>query len=267
MKKYIKANGQTLACIDQGEGSPLILLHAFALGKWMWEEQVSFFSGKRRVISFDWRGFGESSPVEGTITMEDLADDLMSVISFLELDSFDLCGLSMGGYAAFAFARKYPQEFASRVHRLILADTKATIENDAGRLARLEMAALAENSGSKAIADISVPKWLSDKTKTSRPEVMEKVSAEISRTSNFAIAAAQRGMAQRADSTEILCRISCPSLLIVGSDDVLTPPEEARTMAHHLSVSTLEIIEGAGHLSNLESPEDFNAIVGKWLEQ
>ena len=266
MPQFIKSDGASLAYLDKGEGSPIVLLHAFALGKWMWEEQLTHFSQKRRVIAFDWRGFGESSPVENIVTMDDLANDLLSVIHGLNLGNITLAGLSMGGYAVFAFARKYPDVFSAKVSGLILADTKAGIEDENGRLARLEMAALAESAGSGTIAELSVPKWLSPLTKTTKPEVVEKVTEEISRTSKYSIAAAQRGMSQRPESFETLKKILCPTLLIAGSEDILTPPSEARSMAEHLPNPELEIIQGAGHLSNLEAPEAFNAVVTKWLE-
>jgi pimeloyl-ACP methyl ester carboxylesterase len=109
--KKIRINDLELAYRDEGEGEPLVFLHAFPLNQAMWDEQIDAFSTDYRVITFDWRGFGASTPGERRVTMDVFADDLAGLYDALKIRSATICGLSMGGYAALAFYRR----FSSRV--------------------------------------------------------------------------------------------------------------------------------------------------------
>ncbi len=195
--------------------------------------------------------------------METLADDLAGLMDALAIERSVLCGLSMGGYTAFAFHRKY----ADRITALILADTKASADVEEGKRGRYEMAELALKSGAAAIADYMITKLLAPVTLKNKTQVVERVRAMIEGNLPEGIAAAQRGMAERADSVELLARISCPTLVIAGSDDSLTPPDEAERMCGQIPNAGFALINEAGHLSNLEQPEEFNRVVADFLNQ
>ena len=266
MKKLrINSNGPSpeLACRDEGAGLPIIFLHAFPLSQRMWDEQITAFSLANRVITFDWRGFGESELCGDSFLMETFADDLAGLMDGLKIDRAVVCGLSMGGYAAFAFYRTY----ADRVAALILSDTRAGTDTEEGKRGRYEMADKALQTGSSAIAEIVISKLLGPLTLQHKPQVIATVKAVIAANRPEAIAAAQRGMAERQDSTDLLSKISCPTLIIVGSDDALTPPSEAEKMHNQIPGSTFVIINQAGHLPNLEQPEEFNRVVADFLKQ
>ncbi|HWQ33779.1 MAG TPA: alpha/beta fold hydrolase [Blastocatellia bacterium] len=252
-----------LACRDEGAGQPVIFLHAFPLSQQMWNEQAAALSQTNRVITFDWRGFGESELRGDRFAMDLLAEDLAGLMNEIGIDRAVVCGLSMGGYAAFAFYRKY----ADRVKALILADTRAGADNEEGKRARLEMAELALQSGASAVADRMIHRLLAPVTLQNKPAIAERVRAIIAGNRPETIAAAQRGMAERPDSTELLATISCPTLIIVGSDDALTSPNEAEKMRDQISDAGLVVISEAGHLSNLEQPDDFNRAVANFLKQ
>jgi pimeloyl-ACP methyl ester carboxylesterase len=164
-----------------------------------------------------------------------------------------LCGLSMGGYASFAFLRKYPQ----RVSGLILADTRPGADTLEAQANRENVARIAETQGTGAIADLQVPRVISEYTRLHHPEVEMRVRQMIEAATVQGIAAASRGMAQRADSTDLLAHISCPTLVIVGEQDALTPPSVAQEYASQITGAQLFVITNAGHLSNLEQPEAF----------
>ncbi|HEY4384960.1 MAG TPA: alpha/beta fold hydrolase [Ktedonobacteraceae bacterium] len=250
-----RINGIELAYDDHGIGMPVIFLHAFPLNRTMWTGVTTALLADQRyrLVALDWRGFGESE-VGGTIsTMEQLADDLAALMDRLGMQKAVLCGLSMGGYAAFAFLRKYPQ----RITGLILADTKPEADSEEARAAREDVARLAENRGSEAIADLQIPRLLAEQTRRQRPEVEIQVRRMIDAATPPGIAAASRGMAQRQDATPLLATIQCPTLVIVGEQDVLTPPGVAREYASQIAEARFAIIPRAGHLSNLEQPERF----------
>jgi pimeloyl-ACP methyl ester carboxylesterase len=250
---------------DHGIGQPVIFLHAFPLNRAMWEGQISALLDEQRyrLVAPDLRGFGESTLNDDEpSTMERFADDIAGLMDTLGMQQAVLCGLSMGGYIALAFYRKYPK----RVAGLILADTRANADNEEGKANRERMAQIALQQGPDAIADLQVPRLLSDYTRTQHPEVELRVRQLISAATPQGIAAASRGMALRPDSTPLLAKITCPTLVIVGEQDVLAPPEVAQAYAAQIPKAQLITLPNAGHLSNLEQPEAFLTAVHAFLQ-
>jgi len=230
----------------------------------MWQGELMALLGdeRYRLVALDWRGFGESEITTPVSTMELFADDMAGLMDLLGIQQAVLCGLSMGGYAAFAFLRKYPQ----RISGLILADTRPGADAPEAQANRENVARLAETQGTGSIADLQVPRLLSEYTRQHHPEVEMRVRQMIEAATVQGIAAASRGMAQRADSTELLAGIACPALVIVGEQDTLTPPSVAQEYASQIRDAQLVVIQHAGHLSNLEQPEAFVQAVRGFLE-
>ncbi|MEW6126122.1 MAG: alpha/beta fold hydrolase [Acidobacteriota bacterium] len=258
----IAINNINLDYRDEGEGTPIIFIHAFALNQTMWDAQVAALKNQYRVITVDLRGFGASDVVQGTSHMEQMAADIHELMRQLAIEKAVLVGLSMGGYVLFAFYR----EFKEAVQALVFADTRATADTDEARASRLRSAEKAEREGSAAIADETTPKLLGDTTLASNPELVKRVHAMQAANSPDGIAAAQRGMAARCDSTDLLSQIDCPTLVIVGTEDKLTPPAEAELIQRGIPHSTLRVIERSGHLANLETPEEFNRELLDFIE-
>lgn len=261
--KRIKINGSEIAYRDVGAGQPIVFLHAFPLNQSMWDEQVTAFTPNHRVITFDWRGFGESEIGSSDLTMPLFADDLAELLGELQIDRAAICGLSMGGYAALAFHRKY----SHLINALILCDTRAAADTEEAKRGRYEMADLARSDGTAAIADRMIPRLLGETTLQSSPSIADRIRKMIESASVEGIAKALIGMAQREDSTDLLPLISCPTLIIAGNEDKLTPPNEAEKMKQHIKTSELTIITAAGHLSNIEQTVMFNQAIGKFLSQ
>src|SRR5579883_2622212 len=236
MKIFV--NNINLGYSDHGAGLPVIFLHAFPLNKSMWDGDIqallSEAANRFRLVSLDWRGFGESEIADDVSTMELFADDVAGLMDALGIQKAILCGLSMGGYAAFAFLRKYPQR-------------------------------LAETEGAEAIANLQLPRLISDYTRQHHPEVEIRVRQMINAATPRGIAAASRGMAQRLDSMDLLASIACPTLVIVGEQDGLTPPDVAREYAAQIPGAQFALIPRAGHLSNLEQPEAFFSAIHTFL--
>ncbi len=127
----IRINDAEIAYDDHGVGQPILFLHAFPLNRSMWEGQIATLLNERhfRLVALDWRGFGESEGAGELCTMELLADDVAALMDALGMQQAMLCGLSLGGYVAFAFLRKYPE----RVRGLIFADTKPDADSEEGK--------------------------------------------------------------------------------------------------------------------------------------
>jgi 3-oxoadipate enol-lactonase len=253
----------TMAIEVAGHGIPLLLVHGFPLDKTLWELQINDLTNTARVIAPDLRGHGASDPVTGEYTMDLLADDCSALLEDLQVkDPAVVCGLSMGGYIAFSFYRRYPQWVAG----LILAATRAKADSPEAQATRDKMAAKAEEQGAAAIAADLLPKILSPRTLSTNPELVERVKHMMANTSVQGIKGALMGMQSRPDSTPTLSEINVPTLILHGEDDQLIPQQEAHDMHAAIHDSQMHVLPQAGHLLNLEQPELFNQAVRQFLQ-
>lgn len=248
---------------DQGTGLPVVLLHGFPHDRSLWMQQRRALSPRVRCIVPDLRGFGESAS-HGPFTMDQYADDVIELLNWLEIDRAVIGGLSMGGYIAMALWRRHPE----RVRALALCDTKATADNDAGRAARGELIALAKASGAAAVAEKQITGMVGKSTRERRSDVVDGLKAMMSRQSVAGIVGALEALRDRPDSRETIRSISVPTLVVVGSEDALTPISDAQAMMDLLppdAEARLEIINGAGHASCVERPAAVTQALGEFL--
>lgn len=250
-----------LAYEDVGEGVPVVLLHGFPFNRTLWREQVEALRESHRVVTPDLRGHGETTATAGPATMEEMARDVTALLDELRIERAVLGGLSMGGYVALAFCRLFPR----RVRALLLADTRPQADTEETRRNREESARRALAEGMTVIADAMLPKLFAHTTHMQHPERVKRVREMILATKPEGAAAALRGMAARRDQTNFLANILQPTLIIVGGEDQITPPQDSEVMRREIRGSRLEIIEGAGHVSNLERPAEFNRALLRFL--
>lgn len=255
-----RIDGAAVGYDDIGRGAPVVFLHAFPLDRTMWAAQTSALAAQRRCIAIDARGFGESSAIS-PFTMDRYADDVVGVLDAVQVDRATVVGLSMGGYVAFALWRRHP----TRVRGLVLADTRATADAPDGRTRRQELIELARTAGPDAVAERQIVGLLGKTTRERRVDIVETVRGTMRRATVDAIVGALEAMLERPDSTPTLKTISVPTLLIAGDEDVITPPKEARAMHEAIAGSRLEVLAGAGHLSSMERPAAFNAVLTEFL--
>ncbi len=254
----ISRDGVSLRYLDEGAGPAIVLLHAYPLRGEMFRPQINALKGRFRIIVPDLRGFGGSELGGNTSEMTTLADDVLAILDALRINSAIVGGVSMGGYVAMAVLR----QDAGRVRGLLLMDTQATADDEAGKAKREEAARAAERGGMKAIAEAMVPRLLA---KDPIPAVRMSVEEMILQNRSEGAAAAQRGMAARLDSKDLLARFAGPALVVVGDQDEITPPAKAEQMAQLLAHHELVVVRGAGHLASLESPSAVNAALTAFL--
>ena len=254
-------HGVTVGYTDQGNGTPLVFIHAFPLSKTMWQPQVDALKDSYRVITIDLGGHGESDIVLWNDTLDDYAKDVIYLLDHLGIAQAVFVGLSMGGYTLFSIFRHY----ANRVQAMVLADTRAQADSEEGKAGRRSMAQVAFSDGAPAIADLMLPKLLAPSTIEHHSEIVEQVRQMILQTTTAGIVVDLVAMAARPDSTDLLSKITCPTLVIVGEDDVATPISESHYMAERIAGSTLVTIPEAGHLSNFEQPAAFNHALQNFL--
>jgi 3-oxoadipate enol-lactonase len=247
--------------LEAGAGWPAILIHAFPLNADMWRPQLERVPAGWRLIAPDLRGFGPGAGPEVATTVDEFAGDLVALLDGLEIDRAVIGGLSMGGYVTFALFRRAPERFTG----MILADTKAQADTDEGREGRRKMIELVRASGASAVADQMLPKLLAEASTRTNPALVSQVRQMIETTPAPVIAAALEALSRRPDSIPDLARIACPALVVAGAEDVLTPVADAAAMDRQLGRSSLVVLPGAGHLSNLESPEAFSKALADFL--
>jgi 3-oxoadipate enol-lactonase len=262
MSSVARVRGIELAYTDEGSGPVVLMLHGFPFDRSMWRGQIEKLSNGFRVIAPDLRGHGGTSVTSGPSMMEEMAEDAVALLDELNVPRAVVCGLSMGGYVALALYRAHP----SRVRALVLADTRPQADTEDGRRAREENARRALSEGMRPIAAAMLPKLLSTCTRESAPEVVSRVREMMLGVNAEGAASALRGMALRRDQTDLLSKIDVPALVIVGSEDAVTPPSDAEAMRELIEGSRLVVVEGAGHVSNVERPEEFDRALVEFLE-
>jgi 3-oxoadipate enol-lactonase len=241
-----------------GEGAAtLVLFHAYPFSRGQWRAQAEALARSLalRVVTLDLTGCGESSDSAEVITVERMADDARTLLDALGAGRPGhpaiIGGLSLGGYVALASMRRYPE----RVAGLILADTRATADTPEGRAGREATAQFVMQNGPGALFDRDASKLLSNRVITRRPEIVTQARALAENNTSSGLAAVARGMGQRPDATPKLPDIACPTLILVGEQDAITPIADSRAMFERIPHADLEIIEDAGHLANLERPD------------
>lgn len=268
---FIRVDDIELAYTDTGRGLPVVLLHGYPFNRTLWNEQVSALSNSYRVVAPDLRGLGESGVTPRRendaapcpATMNRMAQDVAALLDHLEISRAVIGGLSMGGYVTFAFYKQFP----SRVRALILADTRAQADTEEAKQTRHQQAEKALAEGMAGIADAMLPKLLTPETVSKRPEVVKRVRDMMLKTKPEGAAGALLGMAKREDQTPLLSQISCPTLILVGQEDPITPVQDSEKMHHAIAGSRLVVIENASHVSNLERTEQFNEELMRFLKQ
>jgi pimeloyl-ACP methyl ester carboxylesterase len=241
----------------------VVLLHAFPLNARMWEPQLALAAGGWRIIAPQLPamdgGYGET-PVT---SFDDAAGQVIDLLDSLHIDEAVIGGVSMGGYLTFALFRHAARYFSG----MVLADTRPQADTPEGKESRVRMLALLADMGPAAVADEMMPKLLAPGTIRTRPDLVERVRALVLANPPEAIAGAITALMTRSDSTPLLSKIECPTLIIVGEHDTLTPPALSRDMQRAISGAELVTIDDAGHLPGLERPDLFNAALARFLDQ
>jgi pimeloyl-ACP methyl ester carboxylesterase len=249
---FVEVQDTTLAYHTRGTGDLAVFAHGFPLDHRLWLDQLDSLGDLRQCVAPDLRGSGRSDPITSRVlAMEHLADDLAQLIEVLGHASADVVSLSMGGYAALALWERHPD----RVRSLVLMDTRSGADSEAERAGRRETAERVADEGSGVlVANLQKALLSSGVGLAARVRLRGMIEATAPET----IVATLEGMARWADRTDILSSITVPTLVMVGEDDGLTPPEVAEHMTELIPEAEMVVIPGAGHLPPIETPEAVN---------
>jgi len=257
-----EANGISISYNDVGEGKiPVIFLHGFPFDKSMWKGQLEGLKSSNRLIACDIRGFGKSTDEKTPLSMDLFGDDLVSFMDKLHIQKANLCGLSMGGYIALNSVKRFPERFET----LILCDTQCIADSTKVKENRYKAIEKINHDGpaefnEEFIKNVFHPDSLTDKT-----ELVKSLRSVVFGNSKVIIASGLTALAERSETCSALSSISIPTLIICGREDVVTPLEQSEFMHKQIKGSVLKVIDNAGHVSNLEQPEEFNKSLTEFL--
>jgi 3-oxoadipate enol-lactonase len=258
----LTVNGVNLAVEVRGEGPAVLLVHGYPLDRTLWQHQLGALTGFRRIAP-DLRGLGLSDAPDLGYSMATYADDLAALLDVLHADQVVVCGLSMGGYVALEFARRY----RSRLRGLVLMDTRADVDTAEQRKAREAAMQVARERGAAAIAQHMLPNLFAPGTKETDPQAWERVRTMIEAAPVKGIVGALGAMRDRADSLPTLAELAgLPTLVVVGEQDRVTPPAVARGIAEGIPGAMLSVIPGAGHLPPVEQPLATTRVLAEFLQ-
>jgi 3-oxoadipate enol-lactonase len=255
-----------LAYLSQGSSTsgkaPLVLLHAYPLDSRMWRHQVEYFSPRRQVLALDLRGYGGSQDYgSDPFTIAHYAADVLETLDAAGIEKAVFAGCSMGGYTIFELWRRAPQRFSA----MILADTRAEADDEAGREKRRQQINIIQQRGTSFLPGFVEDNQLSPHTRDDHRELVAEVRSWAEQAAPGALTRTIQMLADRPDNTATLPTITVPTLVLVGEDDKVTPVSMARTIAGGIPGAKMQTIARAGHLSPLENPKEFNHAVEAFL--
>lgn len=239
----------------------LVLVHAFPINARMFEPQLALAELGWHVIAPQLRGMDGGGQDPDATSIDDYAGDVIDLLDALHVRNAVIGGVSLGGYVTFGVFRHAPEYFRG----MVLADTRPQADTPEGVAGRKKMLELLRARGVETIAGEMLPKLLGDTTRRDRPDVVDRTKALMLANSERGVAGAIAALMTRPDSTPLLSSIRCPALIVVGEEDTLTVPDVSREMQRRIAGAELVIIPKAGHLSNLEAPEPFNAALSAFL--
>jgi len=238
-----------------GDETPIVFLHGVGSDKSVWHPQLAHFGQSRRAVAFDYPGYGDSDPAPDGTTRDDYAAAIIAALQELGIDQAHICGLSLGGVVAIALHHAARERCAS----LILADTFAVHPDGHAIYER----SIAGSRDLPAMAEARVDFLLAQ---PADPAVRREVVETMSRI----VPAAYRIGAEAvwlADQRNRVAAVNVSTLVICGDDDQATPPELSRELQAMITGARLAMIAHAGHLTNLEQPQEFNRIVEQFIAQ
>jgi len=255
MPRVRTATGITLGYeeVDEGGHTPIVFLHGVGSDKSVWRPQLDYFRGDRRAVAFDYPGYGDSDPAYEGMTRDDYGASVLAAMTELGIDSAHVCGLSLGGVVAIAMHAAWPERIVS----LVLADTFADHPEGQAICER----GIAGSDNLRVMAESRVDLLLAQ---PADPAVRSEVVETMARIDPAAYRIGAKAV-WLADQQDRARTIRVPTLVLCGSDDRITPPVLSRALARLIPGAEYQEIERCGHISNLERPEEFNALVGAFV--
>lgn len=258
----IKLNGLSVCYDDLGDGEiPVIFIHGFPFDKSTWHDQMEFLKKSHRVIAYDIRGFGKSTPGKEKASIALFAEDLINFMDAMKIKKAVVCGFSMGGYTLLNAVSQHQDRFRA----IILSDTQC-IADTVEQIKKREQTIRDINAG--RVNDFAagfIGNVFCAETQATKKDIIEEIRAIILATAPLSIIAGLTAMAERKEMCSVLSKITIPTLIMCGKQDVVTVPAQSEFLKENITGSKLHIIDYAGHMTNLEQPDDFNKHLAEFI--
>jgi 3-oxoadipate enol-lactonase len=265
---YIEVRGVRFAYEASGDPARplLVLTHSLLWDRDMFRDVATALSTDYRVLSIDLHGHGDTgcSPLGEKLTLAQMTDDCAALLEALDLGGpVHWVGLSMGGMVGMRLAVRHPGKLRS----LVLMDTSAQPEDPARRAQYMQLAAVLRNGKAAAVADLVLPFYFCPTTYAEQPELIDRYRQKLGNVpSAEGIYQAALAVFDRPDFSEHLSEISCPTLVLVGSDDISTTLSRSEHLVRHIRGATLQVIPQAGHMSATEKPAEVTTAITNFLK-
>ena len=258
----ITVNGITMCYDDFGKGAiPILFVHGFPFDKSLWQPQMDHFKNTHRVIAYDIRGLGKSTPGKEEESMGLFAADLIRFMDALQINKAIVCGVSMGGYILLNAIHHYPQRFEA----LILSDTQCIADTHKMKVKRYKTILNIKTDGLEGFAEEFITTIFSKESLDTKKEIVEKIRNTILSTSSVAVIKTLTVLAKRWQTCSTLNEISVPTLILCDTEDKVTPLFQSEFLLKNIKNSILHSIDNAGHLPNIEQPEEFNRYLADFI--
>jgi 3-oxoadipate enol-lactonase len=258
-----QANGIRMRYTLEGPSSApvMTLSHALATNLAMWNPQMEMLASRFRVLRYDIRGHGGSDVPEGPYTVQQMAEDVASLLEVLEIDRTYFMGISMGGMIGQVLALNHSPKLTA----LILCDTTSRIPPE-GRSVWEGRIRTAMTRGMEPHVEPSIEMWFTPLFRSRRPGILQRMRAMFRATSPKGYVGCCQAI-QGLDITDRIRAITLPTLIIVGEHDPGTPVSDSETIHEQIRGSDLVVLSSASHLSNIEQPKAFNQAVVDFLSK
>ncbi|WP_179862288.1 alpha/beta fold hydrolase [Longibacter salinarum] len=261
---YVTVNGCEYFVKDTEEGPETIVFgHGYLMTHRLFDAQVDALSDSYRCIAFDWRGQGMTQITTGGYDVRDLARDVASLLDAMDVDRCHYVGLSMGGFVGFRLLAHY----GDRLHSAVLLDSDAGAESMLRWLKYQAMLTMVEHFGYDSVIDRVIPLMFGETFRREQPEAVEMWTERITAQDPRGIVPAGRGIFSRESALPLLGKARTPTLLMVGGEDVTTPPEKTAAAHDALPNSKMLIVPQAGHSSAVEQPEAVTHAIRRFLAE
>ncbi|MGB3005116.1 MAG: alpha/beta fold hydrolase [Chitinophagaceae bacterium] len=251
----IPVNNFHLSYDDVGEGDiPIIFLHGYPFDKTMWQPQLDFLKSSYRLISCDIRGFGKSTDEVSPLSIDLFGEDLIALMDKLGIDKAIVCGLSMGGYIALNVQQRFPDRFEA----MVLCDTQCIADTPEVKEKRYKSIDAIESDGVADFNEGFIKKVFHKDSLSNKKDLVGQLRSVVFSNSKHIITQGLVALAERSETCSTLNKTTIPTLIICGREDEVTPLVQSEFMNATIKGSIFQVIDNAGHVSNLEQPQIFN---------
>jgi len=255
----VRTNGIAFNCrIDGPEGAPwLVFSNSHATNLSLWDDQVAAFARRFRVLRYDQRGHGGSDAPAGRYAFDTLVADALGLMDALSIKTAHFVGLSMGGATALGLAERHPDRFA----RIVVCDSPCQSTPQSSQQWE-ERIAVAQKDGIEALVEPTMARWFPPETIAKNPPHLDKVRAMIRATPVNGFIGCAAALADH-DYASAAATVKRPVLFLTGDKDAAAAP--MRKLHEKLAGSRFVALPGAGHISNMDRPAEFNRAVADFL--